>query len=217
MSAQLAVGDELDHAATVFVGARPRLLQIAYQTLGSVSDTEDVVQETWLRWQRTDRSLVRNPAAFLATTTSRLALNTALSARWRHETCTDPQDRELADAGAGPEDGAERGEAIGQALLLLLQALTPMERAAYVLREAFDYPYSRIAEILQISPVYPRQLVVRAHRGIAARAHRPVEPAAHRHLVRVFLAAARTGSLSALEQLLAADAVAAGPRARRTA
>jgi len=89
-----------------------------------------------------------------------------------------------------------------------VQTLTPMERAAYVLREAFDYPHRRIAELLRISPAYARQLVVRAHRGIVARARRPVEPAAHRHLVRVFLAASRTGNLSVLEQLLAADATA---------
>jgi RNA polymerase sigma-70 factor, ECF subfamily len=206
MSAKLAIADELDRATAVFVGERPRMFQVAYRTLGSVSDTEDVVQEAWLRWQRTDRAIVRNPTAFLATTTSRLALNTALSARRRHETRSDPRDWEPADPGIGPQDSAERGEAVGLAMLLLLQTLSPMERAAYVLREAFDYPYRRIAELLQVSPVYARQLVARAHRGIAARARRPVESAAHSHLVRVFLAASRTGNLGALEQLLAADA-----------
>jgi RNA polymerase sigma-70 factor (ECF subfamily) len=206
MNASVAVAEELDHATAVFVGVRPRLFQIAYRTLGSVSDTEDVVQDAWLRWQRTDRAAVRNPTSFLATTTSRLALNTVQSARRRHETYTDPQDWEPADPEAGPENGAVRDEAVGQAVLLLLQTLSPAERAAYVLREAFDYPYRRIAELLQITPVYTRQLVARAHRGIGARARRPVEPAAHSHLVRVFLAASRTGNLSALERLLAADA-----------
>ena len=206
MSTKRTAADELDRAMAVFAGERPRLFQVAYRTLGSVSDTEDVVQEAWLRWQRTDRAVVRNPAAFLATTTSRLARNTTRSARRRHETHADPQDWEPADPAAGPEDSAERDEAVGQAVLLLLQTLSPMERAAYVLREAFDYPYRRIAEILQVSPVYTRQLVARAHRGIAARARRPVEPARHGQLVRAFLAASRTGNLSALERLLAADA-----------
>jgi RNA polymerase sigma-70 factor (ECF subfamily) len=205
VNASVAVAEDLDHAAVVFLGARPRLFQVAYGTLGSVSDTEDVVQDAWLRWQRTDRATVRNPTSFLATTTSRLALNTVQSARRRHETYTDPQDLESADLETGPEDGAVRGEAVGQAVLLLLQTLSPMERAAYVLREAFDYPYRRIAEILRITPAYTRQLVARAHRGISARARRPVEPAVHSHLVRVFLAASRTGNLSALERLLTAD------------
>lgn len=201
------VTSEPDRATAVFVGERPRMLRIACRTLGSVGDAEDIVQEAWLRWQRTDRAVVTNPAAFLTTTTSRLALNTATSARRRHEGCTDPQGWDPADPGASPADGAERAEAVGRALLLLLQTLSPMERAAYVLREAFGYPYQRIGALLRVSSACTRQLVARARQGIGARARRPVAPAAHSRLVRLFLAASRSGNLSALEQLLVADAV----------
>lgn len=145
------VASELDRATAVFVGERPRMLRIACRTLGNVGDAEDIVQEAWLRWQRTDRAVVTNPAAFLTTTASRLALNTATSARRRHESCTDPQGWDPADPGASPGDSAERAEAVGRALLLLLQTLSPMERAAYVLREAFGYRYERIGALLRVS------------------------------------------------------------------
>lgn len=202
---EMTVASDLDLAASVFVGVRPRLFEIAYRVLGSVSEAEDVVQEAWLRWQRTDRSVVLNPTAFLATTTSRLALNVAQSAWRRRETCADGWLREPADAGIGPEACAERDEAVEQAVLLLLRSLTATERAAYVLREAFDYPYQRIAEVLHLGAANARQLVRRAHMHIAAERPGPVDPDVHRRHVQVFLAAAQAGRLADLEQLLAAD------------
>lgn len=201
---------DLDAAAAVFVSARPRLFEIAYRVLGSVSEAEDVVQEAWLRWQRTDRSVVLNPTAFLATTTTRLALNVAQSARRRRETYADAWFPEPADAGIGPEARAERGEAVEQAVLLLLQNLSPRERAAYVLREAFDYPYQRIAELLHLGAANTRQLVRRAHKRVGTARRAPVSSSVHRHHVRAFLAAAQAGRLTDLEQLLAADVVPAG-------
>ena len=198
---------DLDEAAAVFVSARPRLFEIAYRILASASEAEDVVQDAWLRWQRTDRSVVLNPTAFLATTTTRLALNVAQSARKRRETYADGWLREPADAGIGPEARAERGEAVEAAVLLLLENLTPTERAAYVLREAFDYPYQQIAEILHLGAANTRQLVRRAHKRVAAERRRPVNSNVHRRHVRVFLAAAQSGRLTDLEQLLAADVV----------
>jgi RNA polymerase sigma-70 factor (ECF subfamily) len=207
--ATVAVGGsaarELDPAAAVFVGVRPRLFEIAYRILASASESEDVVQEAWLRWQRTDRSVVLNPTAFLATTTTRLALNLVQSARNRRETYADPCILDPADPGIGPETRAERGEAVERAVLLLLQKLTPTERAAYVLREAFDYPYRQIAEILLLTSAHARQLVRRAHKRIASERRRSVIPSAHRRLVLAFRAASHAGQLSDLEQLLVAD------------
>src|SRR6195952_4589949 len=116
--------------------------------LGSAGEAEDLVQDVWLRWQATDRSVVRNPGPFLATTTPRLAINELQSARARRETYIGPWLPEPVDTSADPYLGAERGEALEFAALLLMEKLTPNERAAYVLREAFDYPYEQIADIL---------------------------------------------------------------------
>lgn len=210
VAAHAPATSDLDEAAEVFIGVRPRLFEIAYRILASVSEAEDVVQEAWLRWQRTDRSIVLNPTAFLATTTTRLALNVAQSARRRRETYADSWLPEPADTGIGPEARAERGEAVEQAVLLLLENLSPSERAAYVLREAFDYPYLRIAEVLHLGAANTRQLVRRAHKRIAAGRRRPVNSNVHRRHVRVFLDAAQSGMLTELEQLLAAEVVPAG-------
>jgi RNA polymerase sigma-70 factor, ECF subfamily len=197
----------LDQAATAFLGVRPRLFGIAYRMLGSVAEAEDILQEVWLRWQRTDRSAVIDPAAFLARTTTRIAINVAQSARARRETYVGPWLPEPVDTSADPAIGAERGEALEFAVLLLLEKLNPVERAAYVLREAFDYPYDEIADILQISAVNTRQIVSRARKRLATGRREPVEAAEHRRLLEVFLAAARGGDVAALEDLFAADVV----------
>jgi RNA polymerase sigma-70 factor, ECF subfamily len=202
-----SVGTDLDQAACVFVNVRPRLVEIAYRILGSGSETDDVVQEAWLRWQRTDRSVVRNPTAFLATTTARLALNVAQSARSRHETYAESWLLDQANPTIGPEARAERGEEIEHAALLLLRNLTPAERAAFVLREAFDYPYKQIGAALCLTTAHARQLVRRAHKHVVADRGRPVNASVHRRLVRALRSAARVGNLIDLEQLLAADVV----------
>lgn len=198
---------ELDDAAAVFAAVRPRLFGIAYRMLGSWSDAEDIVQEAWLRWQDTDRSVVGNPAAFLATTTTRLCINAFQSARARRETYVGPWLPEAVDTSADPTVGAERGEALELAVLLLLEKLTPTERAAYILRESFAYAYPEIAAVLQLSQVNARQLVSRARRHVAAERREPVAAAEHRRLLQAFLAAAQTGDMATLETLLAADVV----------
>ncbi|MEV4759556.1 RNA polymerase sigma-70 factor [Micromonospora sp. NPDC049559] len=197
--------DDLEQAAAVFARLRPRLFGIAYRMLGSASEAEDLVQETWLRWQTYDRSRVANPAAFLATTTTRLAINAVQSARARRETYVGPWLPEPVDTGADPQLGAERGEALSFAVLLLLERLSPTERAAYVLREAFDYPYPQIAEILGHSEVAVRQLVSRARKHVVTGRRTPVSGEEQRRLLTAFVAAARTGDLAELEKLLAAD------------
>ncbi|MFD8424025.1 RNA polymerase sigma-70 factor [Streptomyces sp. NPDC059466] len=197
----------LDRATRDFVAARPQLFGIAYRVLGSAMEAEDIVQEAWLRWQKADRADIHEPAAFLATVTARLAINLAQSARVRRETYIGPWLPEPVDTSVDPQLGAERAEALDMAVLFLLEKLNPVERAAYVLREAFDYPYGRIADILETSAVNARQLVSRARKHLAAERRDPVSPALHRRLLEAFLAAARTGSLSALEDVLSADVV----------
>ncbi|WP_460344886.1 RNA polymerase sigma-70 factor [Actinoallomurus acanthiterrae] len=207
MVAQSGDSGALDEAASVFVGLRPRLFGIAYRMLGSSAEAEDVVQEAWVRWQTTDRTAVLDPAAFLATTTTRLAINVAQSARKRREAYVGPWLPEPVDTSADPQAGAELGAELELAVLFLLEKLSPTERAAYVLRESFDYPYGQIAEILQLSEANTRQLVSRARRHLAAGRRTPVSSGAHRRLLETFLAAAQTGDLAALEELFAADVV----------
>jgi DNA-directed RNA polymerase specialized sigma24 family protein len=117
---------------------------------------------------------VVNPAAFLATVTTRLAINAATSARVRHETYVGPWLPEPVDTGADLQLGAERGAALEFAVLLLLEKVTPTERAAYVLREAFDYPYGQIADVVRLSEAAARQLVSRARKRLAAERRAPV-------------------------------------------
>ena len=197
--------------AASFEAVRPRLFGIAYRTLESAADADDVVQDAWIRWQRTDRDQVRDAAAFLATTTKRLALNVAQSAHARRETCIQPWHPEQVDAHADPTLGAERREALELALLTLAEKLSPTERAAYVLREAFDYPYRQIADVLATSEANARQIVARARLHLAGEPRRQVSAAELQRFTDAFVDAARTGELMTLEQLLAADVDTSSP------
>jgi RNA polymerase sigma-70 factor (ECF subfamily) len=196
---------DLEDAAAVFASVRPRLFGIAYRMLSSASEAEDLVQEVWIRWQGTDRSAVVHPGAFLATTVTRLAINALKSARARRETYIGPWLPEPVDTEADPYLGAERGEALEFAALMLMEKLTPNERAAYVLREAFDYPYSQIADILRTSAAAARQLVSRARKRMAGERRSPVSADRQRELLTAFVVAARSGDMAALERLFAAD------------
>ena len=200
------------HVAS-FEAARPRLFGIAYRTLESAPDADDVVQDAWIRWQGTDRSEVRDAAAFLATTTKRLALNVVQSARVRRETSIDPWDLDPVDVRADPTLGAERREALEHAMRMLMEKLSPSERAAYVLREAFDYPHRQIADVLATSEANARQLVARARLHLASEARRQVSAAEQQRFTDAFVDAAQTGDLTTLEQLLAAHVVTRSPAA----
>ncbi|WP_328549514.1 sigma-70 family RNA polymerase sigma factor [Streptomyces sp. NBC_00366] len=199
--------DDLDEAVAVFVHHRRRLFGIAYRMLGSAVEAEDVVQEVWLRWQMTDRSVVVNPVAFLSSATTRLAINVAQSARVRRETYIGPWLPEPVDTSADPEVGAQRAEALELALLLVLERLNPVERAAYVLREAFDYAYAEIADMLELSLVNVRKIVSRARRHLLDEQRGSVDVAEHRRLLDAFVSAARKGEVASLEALLTPDAV----------
>lgn len=194
-----------DGAVSAFVSAAPRLFTIGLRVLQDVGEAEEVVQETWLRWARTDRSVVISPPAFLALTTTRLALNVAQSARRRHETFAGPGLPDTTDRSVDPETAAERHDAVDTAIRLLQERLPPAERAVYLLRIAFDYPYRRLAEIFHLGEDHARQLVRRGRDHLATERRRPVSTTAHRRLVQTFLAAAQTGDLAELEELLAAD------------
>ena len=189
--------------AVSFVRARPRLYSIARRVLGSAADADDVVQDAWMRWQSTDRSEVRDPTAFLATTTTRLALNVGQSARARHETNIGASLLDAVDPAADPVRSAERTEALEHALRTILERLSPSERAAYVLREAFDYPHRRIAAVMGLTEPNARQLVARARHRMSHDARWTVDAVEHERLVAAFVAAAETGDLGRLEHALA--------------
>ena len=196
-----------DDGLAAFAPVRPRLFGIAYRMLGSAAEAEDIVQDVWLRWQSANRSAVENPPAFLATTTTRLCINLSQSAQSRRETYVGTWLPEPVDTSSDPGLGAERGEALQLAVLLLLEKLTPTERAAYVLREAFDYPYREIADILQMEEANARQLVSRARKHIADGRRTPVSSGEQRRFLEAFIGAAQKGDMAGLEGLFAEDVI----------
>ncbi|WP_246127073.1 sigma-70 family RNA polymerase sigma factor [Embleya hyalina] len=181
-----------------FESVRSRLFGIAYRQLGRLVDAEDVVQDVWLRWQRVDRDRVRDCAAFLATVTTRAALNAATSAWARREISVEDWSPQRAPESVDPAPGAERREALENAVRLLMERLSPVERAVYVLREAFEYPFREIAELLGLSEGNARQLAFRARRHLAGRRRLPVDPAESDRLLEAFLRAARAGDMASL-------------------
>ncbi len=191
-----------------FEAQRRRLFGIAYRMLGSASDAEDVLQDAWLRWRAVDVGSVREPGAFLATTVTRLCLTALDSARARREVYVGPWLPEPVSTADDPLLGAERAEALSLAVLLLLERLTPAERAAYVLHEAFAYSHRETAEVLGTTEANARQLASRARARLERERGRPVSPAARDRLLGAVLAAARGGDLATLESLLAEDVVA---------
>jgi RNA polymerase sigma-70 factor (ECF subfamily) len=209
----MSVHTEISEAdAASFQAVRPRLYGIACRVLGS-ANADDVVQDAWIRWHGTDRTKVNDAAAFLATATVRLAINVSQSARARHEVCAGEWLPEPVDAEADPAHSAARAEALERALLTLLEKLSPAERATYVLREAFDYPYRQISEVLATSEQNARQIAARARLHLASEARRQVSAAEHQRFLDAFVDAAHTGDLTRLERLLAADVVTSRPGA----
>jgi RNA polymerase sigma-70 factor (ECF subfamily) len=196
----------LDDVAA-FGTLRPRLFGIAYRIVGRRTEAEDIVQDAWLRWQSCDRSAVANPTAFLVTTTTRLAITVAQSARVRRESYDHRWQSEPVARHEDPAVGAERSEALELGILALLQRLSPIERAAYVLRQAFDYPYTQIAEVLHTTETNARQRVSRATRNLATGRQRSVTRTDHKRLLHAFTIAAQGGSIAALEHVLMIDIV----------
>jgi len=197
----------MNSPVSVFEQHRGRMFGIAYRMLGSAAEAEDIVQEAWLRWQAADRSDVAEPAAFLATVVTRLSLTALDSARVRRETYVGPWLPEPIETSGDPAVEAEHAESLSLAILLLLERLTPAERAAYVLHEAFDYPYRQVAELLETSEANARQLGARARAHLDRERGVVVTGAERTRLLGLFLAAAQAGDLEALEAALAEDAL----------
>ena len=193
-----AVAPELDQAVADFMAVRPRLFGIAYRIVGNAAGAEDVVQDAWIHWQNTDRTRVRRPSAFLATTAEHLAINEIQSAHARHDTTLEPWHRAPVDESSDPEVGVERAEAFDEAMSILVERLTERERAAYVLRVAFGYPYERIALVVRASEPAARQLVSRARRRLTGERRVSVSRREQNRLVAAFRAAA-TGEVATLE------------------
>ncbi|GGS45773.1 RNA polymerase sigma factor SigJ [Streptomyces griseoviridis] len=202
------------HAVDRFEAARSRMEALAYRLLGSASEAEDAVQETFLRWQAADTDRVEVPEAWLTKVLTNLCLNQLTSARARRETYVGqwlPEPLLAGDPMLGPADTAERRESVSYAVLTLMERLSPKERAVYVLREAFDYSHREIAGILDITEASGQQLYHRAKKHIAdGKARAEVDEAAARRVVEEFLAAATTGRTEPLVRLLTQDAVAVG-------
>ena len=191
-----------------FVSARPTLFGVAYRMLGSVADAEDVLQEAYLRWQEVDRSEVRSAEAFLTTVVVRLSLDELRSARARREKYVGPWLPEplLVDE-SDPAAASELADTLSMAFLVLLETLSPVERAAFLLREVFGYDYDEIAAMLDKQPAACRQLVARSRRHVEERRQRYDADRKHGvELAHTFLAATLSGDLDGMLALLAEDA-----------
>ncbi|MEV7159899.1 RNA polymerase sigma-70 factor [Streptomyces misionensis] len=200
-----------DPATDVFEAHRPLLTGVAYRMLGRVADAEDVVQDAWLRWSRADHTEIREPRAYLVRITTRLAIDRLRLARSRAESYVGPWLPEpcLTEYGDTAPDAADRAvlaDSVSLAVLVVLESLSPLERAVFVLREAFGFPYAEIAALLDRGEPAVRQLAGRARRHVAERRPRyDVDPARRRELTERFLVAASGGDLDGLMSVLAPD------------
>jgi RNA polymerase sigma-70 factor (ECF subfamily) len=190
-------------AAAIFDAQRQRLIRIAYRMLGSLAEAEDVVQDAWLRWHQADRASVRDPAAFLARTVSRLALDVLKSARVRREAYVGPWLPEpILVAEEEPEDD------VTLTLMMALERLSPLERAAFLLHDVFGMAFEEVAVAIYRDAAACRQLAARARaHGRGERPRFPVEKEKGLAIASAFFDASRSGDVSALRRLLAADVV----------
>lgn len=202
--------------AASFEPYRHRLLGLAYRMLASMADAEDAVQETYLRWHAADRHKVSDPRAFLMTTTTRICLDMLTSARAQHEEYVGPWLPEpvVDTAALTPDRRTELAEDLSIALLLTLDRLSPLERAAFLLHDVFDFSFTEVATTLERSEAACRKLATRARahvrelrpRGaVASQEHSGKVDAQHARLISAFAAAAQSGDLNALTHLLASD------------
>jgi RNA polymerase sigma-70 factor (ECF subfamily) len=195
-----------------FEAERPGLVRLAYSQLGSLAEAEDVVQDSWLRLQRTDPGELRDLRGWLTTTVSRLALDTLRSARVRREAYVGPWLPEPLVRAAGeapdPAERAAAAESVSLALLVVLESLSASERVAFVLHDVFGYEFERVAEVLGTTAQSARQHASRARRAVAARRPRfPASPQQQREVVDAFASAARGGDIATLLELLDPDVV----------
>lgn len=193
-----------DPATEAFERHRPRLLRLAYRMLGSASEAEDIVQDAWLRWRRVDADTVEQPAAFLARTVTRLCLDTLKSARARREAYVGNW---LPEPIFEPEETAPALDDLTLSLMLALERLSPLERAAFLLHDVFGTPLAEVAQTLDREPAAVRQLATRARKHVQdARPRFPVSREEGDRIARAFYVASNQGDLAGLRSLLA-DAV----------
>lgn len=193
---------------TAFAQHRSLLFTVAYEMLGSASDAEDVVQETWLRWADVDHAEVRDPRAYLVRIVTRQALNRLRSVARRREEYVGEWLPEPLMTGPDLSADVELAESVSMAMLTVLETLGPAERAVFVLREVFDTPYDEIAEAVGKSPAAVRQIAHRAREHVAARRPRTqVSATEQREVVERFLDAVRNGDVQGVLDLLAPDVV----------
>jgi len=201
---------DLTQRETLFEEHRPALGRLAYRMLGSLADAEDVVQEAYLRWTRHDGTSIESPRAYLSTIVTRLCIDHRRLIDARKETYVGPWLPEpIVEAAEEPGPAnLERSESVSLALLTVLESLSPVERAAYLLRKVFDYSYGEVATILEKSEANCRQIVSRAEERILERRPR-FEAAADEseRMTDAFLSACATGDLDGLVKMLADDAV----------
>ena len=197
-----------DPATEAFLAHRNLLFTVAYEMLGSAADAEDVLQETWLRWAGVDLDTVRDQRAYLVRITTRQALARLRTLGRRKESYVGPWLPEPLLTAPDVAEDVELADSVSMAMLLVLETLTPTERAVFVLREVFDVAYDEIAEAVGKSPAAVRQIAHRARAHIAARRPRgPVSPAQTRDALEAFRRAAQTGDLQRLLDSLAPDVV----------
>jgi len=201
-------GDRPDPATEAFLAYRNLLFTVAYEMLGSAADAEDVLQETWLRWAGVDLATVRDQRAYLVQITTRQALARLRTLGRRKESYLGPWLPEPLLTTPDVAEDVELADSVSMAMLLVLETLTPAERAVFVLREVFDLGYDEIAEAVDKSPAAVRQIAHRARAHVAARRPRGVvTPAETRHALDAFQRAAETGDLQSLVDILAPDVV----------
>lgn len=189
---------------------RDHLMALAYRMTGSVADAEDIVQEAYIRWEAVDREAVREPRAFLSKTVTHLCLDTLKSARARRESYVGPWLPEpvLGQGAMAIDDATELAQDISMALMMALERLSPLERAAFLLHDVFDSSYAEVAAALGRSEAACRQLISRARDHVqAARPRYAPSTEEHARLVRAFGAAILTGDIDGLRKVLASDAV----------
>ena len=201
--------DRPDPATETFVAYRNLLFTVAYEMLGSAADAEDVLQETWLRWAGVDLAVVRDQRAYLVRITTRQALTRLRTLGRRKESYVGPWLPEPLLTAPDVAEDVELADSVSMAMLLVLETLTPNERAVFVLREVFDLAYNEIAEAVGKSPAAVRQIAHRAREHVAARRPRGVVSQAEtRDALEAFQRAAETGDLQRLLDILAPDVVA---------
>jgi RNA polymerase sigma-70 factor, ECF subfamily len=195
----------METRAAVFASARPMLFSIAYRMLGSVMDAEDLVQDAWLRWEEAPEAEVRSPRAYLTTIVTRLAINRLRSARTKRETYVGPWLPEPLVTEDTP-DTVELAESLSMAFLVLLERLSPIERAVFLLHEVFDFDYAEIARMVDKTEANCRQLLARARKRVGAQRTRfEADPDQARRLTQRFTEASVAGDLDGLLALLADD------------